>query len=411
MGDFSRTPIDVLTTNLQKGYVGLHVEQGVPILDRDLNLLNDLISATVRAVVSRYIGSGLVANMDASVFAIQAIPANNDFQISAGAAGAGALLVGGIEVTIKAPTPVKYSSQPGLPPLNTPGPTQPDPRTDVVFLDVWLVEVDGTLDTDLLNAADIGLQTSVRQKPIWAVRVAEGIPVPPPATGHTHYPLAQLVRPRGNNLIDATMITDLRKTILPLVEVEHRLLTLEQYVLLPAFDPPGSQFVPPFGAPGTKVTLFGHNFDGPNLRVSFGGVLATTMGTVTSTQIKDVVVPTMPAGQVPITVTTDFGSKASDDKFEVKSVIVGNPPAFDPPGGQFLPPFGAPGTKVTLFGKNFDGPNLKVSFGGVQASTFGSVTPTQIKDVVVPAMPAGQAPITVTTDFGSKASDDKFQVN
>ena len=83
MSDYSRSPLDLLVANQQKGYVGLHIEQGVPLLDRDLNLLHDLITATVRAVITRYIGNGIPAGADG--FAIQALPAppqnSQDFRI------------------------------------------------------------------------------------------------------------------------------------------------------------------------------------------------------------------------------------------------------------------------------------------------------------------------------------------
>ncbi|MEI9971362.1 MAG: hypothetical protein WDO73_04500 [Ignavibacteriota bacterium] len=64
MSDYSIPPLDLLTANRQKGYVGLHIQQGVPVLDRDLNLLQDLITATVRSVITRYIGNGAPANAD-----------------------------------------------------------------------------------------------------------------------------------------------------------------------------------------------------------------------------------------------------------------------------------------------------------------------------------------------------------
>ena len=54
MSDFSRSPLELLQVSLQKGYVGLHVEQGVPILDRDLNLQHDLLAATARSLFTRY---------------------------------------------------------------------------------------------------------------------------------------------------------------------------------------------------------------------------------------------------------------------------------------------------------------------------------------------------------------------
>ena len=82
MSDFSQPPETVLAANLAKGFVGTRFMQGVPILDRDLNLLADLVAATVRSLVSRYIGDGVPFNTKA--FAIAEVNADNDFQISAG---------------------------------------------------------------------------------------------------------------------------------------------------------------------------------------------------------------------------------------------------------------------------------------------------------------------------------------
>src|ERR1039458_6358120 len=59
MSDYSTSPQEVLLANQQKGYVGLHIEQGVPLLDRDLNLLHDLISATIRSLIANYVGNGV----------------------------------------------------------------------------------------------------------------------------------------------------------------------------------------------------------------------------------------------------------------------------------------------------------------------------------------------------------------
>jgi hypothetical protein len=187
MSDYSASPLDFLLANQQKGYTGLHIEQGVPVLDRDLNLLHDLVTAGIRALFTRYVGSGVAAGADG--FGIQALPAGQntqDFLITAPAAGPGSILVGGLEVTITAA--VNYASQ-GIAPLTTPQPTQPDPRPDTVYLDVFLVEVDGTADPDLNNSQDVGMETSVRLKPAWLVRVAEGVPVPlPPVTPSARWP-------------------------------------------------------------------------------------------------------------------------------------------------------------------------------------------------------------------------------
>src|SRR5215471_7867425 len=106
MGNFSKTPSDVLQANLKKNYVGLHIEQGVPVLDRDLNLLHDMISNTMRSMISRFIGDGVAAG--SNEFAIQAIPANNNFRILGGSA-----LVNGIEVINGGD--INYADQPGVP--------------------------------------------------------------------------------------------------------------------------------------------------------------------------------------------------------------------------------------------------------------------------------------------------------
>lgn len=312
MNDFSKPPLDVLLANLQKGYVGLHVEQGVPILDRDLNLLNDLITAVVRNIVTRYIGNGVATNSQS--FAIQAIPAPNNFRILAGSPVPGTCLVGGIEVTIDAN--VNYSDQQSISPLTTPNPTQPDPREDIIYLDVSLVSVDSTIDTDLLNNSDVGIQTSVRQKPFWVVRVAEGVPVPNPGPGHVHYPLARLLRPRNVSDIQAPMITDLRQTRLNLADITNRLNTVERLLLIPSFALSPNQFSPKVGGIGQNVTLSGKNFNVGTVQVQFGTVDASIVGAPTATQII-VQVPTGVAGGVKIRVITGGGNIVSDDTFTV----------------------------------------------------------------------------------------------
>ena len=67
MGNFSRDPFDELRRSREQGYVGLHVEQGVPLLDRDLNLLADLVSSTVREILARHLGSGIAVLEEAGV--------------------------------------------------------------------------------------------------------------------------------------------------------------------------------------------------------------------------------------------------------------------------------------------------------------------------------------------------------
>ncbi|MCP4591529.1 MAG: hypothetical protein GY842_12360, partial [bacterium] len=87
-------------------------------------------------------------------------------------------------------------------------------RTDTVYLDVWEREVDSGEDDQIVNPI-IGIETCVRTKREWVVRVAEGateLPGPPP--GHVFYPLATLDRKAGQDVID--VVTDLRRTGLTL---------------------------------------------------------------------------------------------------------------------------------------------------------------------------------------------------
>lgn len=408
MGNFSKQPLQTLLDNLGKSYVGLHVEQGVPVLDRDLNLLNDLISTTVRRIVSRYIGDGVAAGVEG--FAVQALPADNDFRIAAQNPGGGVCLVGGIEIFLGAD--LNYSDQDAAPSLTTPDGTQPDPRVDRVYLDVWLEEVDGAEDGDLLNPDDVGIQTSVRQRPAWRVRVAENAPIPAPLPGHSHYRVARLTRPRNDAEIRADMIQDDRRTIRSLAEVESRLALLEALVVLPAFDPPPNEFAPNLGGAGTEVTLSGKNFNIGAARVFFGTAEAALAGPPTADTIV-AVVPEGLSGPVKITVITDSGTAATIQEFVViPSVETGDPPAFAAPPDEFAPNLGGVGTAVTLSGDHFDVPGLQVSFGAVAAAIDSVNTGTTPMQIVarVPAGVSGPVQISITTDAGTATSTDNFVV-
>jgi hypothetical protein len=400
MSDFSSLPQDELAKNLGEGYVGLYFEQGVPILDRDLNLLQDLIATAVRSIVARYIGSGIPAGRQG--FQIQAIPADNDFRILAGDQPPGTCLVGGIEVVID--KDVIYKKQPGVADLKTPTAAEGDPRLDTVYLDVSLETVDGVLDHRLLNAHDVGVQTSVRLRPTWTVRVAESATEPPPAEqGHAHYPLARLARRTNVAQIRAEMITDLRQTRLNLDHVERRMSTIERLVVTPALRPSPNQFEPKNVAPDGQVTIFGRNLDLEPVSVQFGAFSAR-LDSVEPTRIV-ARVPSDARGRVKLTVTTGGGTVMSDDDFTVRG---GGPaPAFDSPPNEFDPRAGGEGATVTLFGSNFNLEPVSVQFGNVPA-TVVSFGPNQIV-AKVPAGVTQAVKITVTTRSDSVTSQDSFR--
>jgi hypothetical protein len=411
MSDYSKTPLDFLVANQLKGYVGLHLEQGVPLLDRDVNLLQDLINASMRSVFTHYIGNGIPEGADG--FAIQAPSpaAPQDFVIKAGTAGPGTCLVGGVEIHIAADT--KYSAQTGVPALTTPTAAQSDPRIDIVYLDVSFAEIDSTVDSDLNNSVDVGMETSVRLAPVSVVLVSEGVPVPTAPVGHVYYSIAQLQRPRGSNTITSAMITDLRQSRLTVSAIEQRLALMEKLLLLPAFaSSPTPQFVPRSGLINQSITLFGNNFNVGTLQVLFGSAPAAIVGAPSPQQV----VVQVPAGLTPaatpvgvkITVSNAGGGNVSTDTFTVEPA-----PAFTAPGSQFSPAHGLPGTPITINGFNFNGTGLQVLFGTVAATPTGTPTANQMIVPVPPGVvPAGNTnavvKITVRNSFGLIVSDDPF---
>jgi hypothetical protein len=311
MGNFSKDPDDMLADGLFKGYVRVHIEQGVPVLDRDLNLMQDLIWAAARSIAMRYIGDGVTAGSEG--FAILPISAQpKDFRILAGFA-----LVNGVEVFN--PKEITYADQPGVPALTIPT----RDRTDAVYLDVSMAEVDGTHDPGLLNSGDVGLQTSVRRKAAWVARVAEGAVEPPrPLAGHTHFLLAEIFR-RGGEAPTTLPIKDLRRQIIPLGEVARK--------LGPVFAVSGNQFTPTQGKAGAQVTLRGRNLNIGGLEVYFGTTIAEIVSRPTDIEVV-VKVPVVPLIDLPpigefdppplptplrIKVETSFGADLSDDFFTV----------------------------------------------------------------------------------------------
>ncbi len=408
MADYSIPPDRRLAASRELGYIGLHIEQGVPILDRDLNLMHDLVAQTVREIVTRYIGDGSPAG--AGGFAVQALPdarSRQNFLISAGSAGPGRYLVAGIEVVIT--EPVEYADQPGVPALTAPTDAQADPRVDTVYLDVFLEEVDAGEDPELRNALDVGVQTSVRLRPAWRVRVAEGSELPPAPPGHNFHVLGRLTRPRGNPAISAAMISDRRQGGLTVSDLERRLRRVET-ALLPAFVTP--QFTPKLGAPGDELQIFGTNFNVGTVRVFFGDIPASRVTVDSATRITThvphgVATEGQPV-QTLISVENAAGRTATNAAFTVMPA-----PTFAPPGAQFEPDIGDQGTDVTLHGANFNAAGLTVSFGTVTATTVGDRTSRQVKVRVPPGIvPPGSASqsvaITVKTDAGIVTSDDQF---
>lgn len=368
MGDFSEDPNAILARSLADGYVGLRFENEVPVLDRDLNLLGDLLAAQLRGVLSRALGEGtrLGSNNGFRITQAGAQPGDNDFWI-----GEGEYLVGGLQVSRTGGT---YTSQFNLPPLTTPpaGTT----RDDVVYLDVWVSEITSEQD-GWLNNPDVGQQTSVRIRPYWMVRVAEGTQVlPEAAPGHVHALLARLQR--SGPKIWAGQITDTRQKALHLGDSVRRTAIFEG-ALRPGLVSSG-QFSPNGTYPGQNVTVFGKHLNMGTPTVALVGVngtfyaqLANIPGNPSPTQLVFVVPANATLVGHFVNITTVLGSVTSTER-----LYVCGPPAFNNPPGQLSPTTGPTNSNlnVTLFGSNFNAPNPQISVQRVGASppTWTSVT-------------------------------------
>ena len=135
MGNFSRN-----TFNKLKHYVGVRLQQGVPIVDADWNELEDVRKYELQAFLKWFVGNGVPRGNDG--FRVLPVAADNDFAIRGGdgtAEGAGRCLVDGFDAVIE--DTLDYTAQPlfnnpalatkwgvaAVPPLTTPTTCDPFP--------------------------------------------------------------------------------------------------------------------------------------------------------------------------------------------------------------------------------------------------------------------------------------------
>jgi hypothetical protein len=221
MGNFSRDTFDAL-----KHYVGVRLQQGVPIVDADWNELEDIRRYELRTFLRWFVGNGVPEGNNG--FAVFAVKAANDFGIRGGdgtAMGAGRCLVDGWEVVNESDLQfteqalfdnAELAAEWGVEPVQ-PLTTPESDRDDLVYLDVWEREVDSTEDPEHLVNPAIGVETAVRLKREWAVRVVQGETTLPPApAGHAFYALATLERTDGEPSVPDSAMTDQRQTRLTL---------------------------------------------------------------------------------------------------------------------------------------------------------------------------------------------------
>ena len=234
-----------------RDYVGVRLQQGVPIVDADWNELEDARRFDERVLKKWFIGDGVPAGNNG--FSIQALTPGgaNDFTISAGGQvgkppdaleDAGRCLADGREAMIVAN--ITFTGQPlhesngtaaqqlagqlGVPVIAALQAPSAD-GTVIAYLDVWDRLVTPTEDPSLVLPG-LGTESCARKKREWVVRVDTAVPQPGGATfltGHSYLALANIARHNGVAAVLQTDITDVRRTGLSLFDVLRRVAAIE----------------------------------------------------------------------------------------------------------------------------------------------------------------------------------------
>ncbi len=198
-----------------KNYYRVFQEKAVPVLDSDINEAKEIEEYKF----NRFVHDLFPYYFHENSFKIVECGVDNDFRIMGGIArdhrwNARAYING---MVILLPEHVLYSTQPN--PQPTLSPPLTGTRIDVVYLDVYLKELDYTDDPDLIGEYGGGSTTgtgfTTRLKIDWSVKVAEGSrPVANyiDADGlfHTCVILAEIERDTSNQITNS-MITDKRQ--------------------------------------------------------------------------------------------------------------------------------------------------------------------------------------------------------
>lgn len=212
MGNFSRNPKERLNDTIAKKYVGVRLQQGVPILDADWNLMEDLLRHQLETIGTHFIGSGVPTGSDG--FRIMEDEGDDNFSIKQGV-----ILVNGRVVANDNNT--TFRAQEGFNDALSETFKTPTQDTDyIVYLDTWEEEA-GELDDNELVDDRIEIETCVRLKRTWLVRVA----ITPadlnilknPPEGHAFYQLARISRKANNKEVTGDMIEDIRDTQLSVI--------------------------------------------------------------------------------------------------------------------------------------------------------------------------------------------------
>ncbi|GAB3433658.1 DUF6519 domain-containing protein [Flindersiella endophytica] len=214
-------------------HVNVRLQQGVPVVDADVNTLDDIRKFELRAFLKWYVGDGVPDGNDG--YRITG-GLSNDVTIRAGQQGptvtlpnvetalrqVGRFIVDGLDVILR--TDLLFSAQPlhanqpgssalaarlGVPvitPLTTPG-------SDVqilVEIDVWERLLTPDEDPSLVHTG-LGVETCARTRREWVVRAYPASAPEARLTGHSYATLALINRIGGQATISDRQIVDARQ--------------------------------------------------------------------------------------------------------------------------------------------------------------------------------------------------------
>lgn len=201
-GRFSNQGND--TFSKEKGYIGVRLQQGVPLLDRDWNELEDIRRYQELVLRRYYIGNG---TPDDGFKVMPLKDPGSGFKISKGRC-----LVDGFEAVNGADSEISLE----LPTKDT---------KLKVYLEVWIEQVTEETDPDLKNDKDVKMDTCVRHRLKWQVNVGE---TPAPGTGYDletsgrhYYVIASISREKDRAVVLEEDIIDLRRKIGSLAGHNH----------------------------------------------------------------------------------------------------------------------------------------------------------------------------------------------
>jgi hypothetical protein len=207
-GNFSNGGVD--TFDATKRYIGIRLQQGVPLLDRDWNELEDIRRHQEWLLRTHHIGEGA---FDEGSLKVEAADADRDVLLRAGR-----YCVAGFDVVVE--RDLLFSEQGAKLPL----PPADEDDVLVLYVEPRIERVTAEQDSTLANGQDVNIETAVRDRLDCSVSAVRR-PTPIPAGAAA---LAEITRPKGSERITAAMIADLRRRRLSLADSVDRLVAVEE---------------------------------------------------------------------------------------------------------------------------------------------------------------------------------------